>query len=274
MPIAPARLQTATIVSREFRPPGFWCVGIRSPEIAESARPAQYVALDLPGGFMARLPLGVFTTAGDEFTVVFQVWGERTTRLGHAALGETITCIGPLGNEFALPARGARAIIAAGGIGVSPFWLLARELRAAGVETTIVLGARDGARLIGERELLVHGFPVEICTDDGSQGFRGTVVERVAQLPRADIIYGCGPPGMLRALCALAKREYVRCQVSMEETFACSMGTCWGCVVPVRRGCAQGTGYPPAPGERREFDLARVCTDGTVFDAADLLWLQ
>ncbi len=272
MPIAAPRLQTATIVSREYRPPGFWCVGIHCPEIASGARPAQYVAVDVPGGFVVRLPLGVFTTSGDDFTVLFQEWGERTRRLAHSPLGETISCIGPLGNQFALPKAGEKALIVAGGLGVSPFWLLARELRGAQADTTIVLGARSAEHVVGARDLAAHGFPIEICTDDGSAGFHGSVVDRVRSMPRPDIIYACGPPGMLRALCTLATSERVRCQTSMEETFACSLGTCWGCVVPVRRGCPQGTGYPKAPGEQRDFDLARICTDGTVFDAADVLW--
>jgi dihydroorotate dehydrogenase electron transfer subunit len=90
----------------------------------------------------------------------------------------------------------------------------------------------------------------------------------------ADIIYGCGPPAMLRALCLVANAARVPCEISMEETFGCSMGTCWGCVVPVRRGAPQGTGYPPAPRDSRGFDLARVCIDGTVFSASDVLWLE
>ncbi|MDQ6767110.1 MAG: hypothetical protein M3Z41_04810 [Candidatus Eremiobacteraeota bacterium] len=272
MPTAPPQLQTVTIVSREYRAPGFWCVGIRSPEIARTAQPAQYVAIDVPGGFSVPLPLGVFTATGNDFSVLFQEWGERTSRLAHSCVGESISCIGPLGNAFWQPPAGARAIIVAGGLGVSPFWLLARSLREAKVKTTIVLGARSKEYIVGARELAEHKVPIETCTDDGSDGFHGNAVECVRRLPRPDIIYACGPPGMLRALCAFASDERVRCQISMEETFACSMGTCWGCVVPVRRGCPQGTGYPKAPGEQRDFDFARVCTDGTVFDAADVLW--
>jgi hypothetical protein len=60
----------------------------------------------------------------------------------------------------------------------------------------------------------------------------------------------------------------------MEETFGCSMGTCWGCVIPVRRGTPQGTRYPKASAEPRDYDFARVCIDGTVFNAADLVWAQ
>jgi dihydroorotate dehydrogenase electron transfer subunit len=272
MPTAPPQLQTATIVSREYRPPGFWCVGLCCPAVARHARPAQFVAIDIVGGFMVRLPLGVFTVDGDDFTLIFQEWGDRTTRLAHAAVGETVSCIGPLGNEFDLPPAGSRAIIAAGGLGVSPFWLLARELRDAHVDTTIVLGARSKDYLVGARDLGTHGFPIEICTDDGSSGFHGTVIDRVRQLPRPDITYACGPPGMLRALCTFAGKENARCQISMEETFGCSMGTCWGCVVAVRRGSKQGTGYPRASGEQRDYDFARVCADGTVFDAANVVW--
>ncbi len=274
MATAAPRLQAATIVSREHRPPGFWCVGIRSPEISASARPAQYVSLDMAGTFAVRLPLGIYTTRGDDFTVIFQEWGDRSRRLARCAIGDTITCIGPLGNEFILPPAGSRAIIVAGGLGVSPFWLLARELREARVETTIVLGARSKPLVVGSRDLAEHGFPVEVCTDDGSLGFHGNAVERVRRLPKPDIVYGCGPSGMLRALCEFAREARVACHISMEETFACSLGTCWGCVVPVRRGSTQGTGYPRAPGDPRDFDLARICTDGTVFAAADVLWPQ
>ena len=216
MPTAPPQLQTATIVSREYRPPGFWCVGLREPELAKSVRAAQYVAIDLPGGFMMRLPLGVFTAEGEHFTLVFQEWGDRTARLAHTGIGESVSFIGPLGNEFALPRAGSTAIIVAGGLGVSPFWLLARELHEAKVETTIILGARSKDYIVGARELGAHGFHIEICTDDGSAGFHGSVVDRVRGMRRADIVYGCGPPGMLRGLCAFANSEGIRCQISME----------------------------------------------------------
>lgn len=274
MPIRAPRLLPATIVSREFRAPGFWCVRLRCEEVARDAGPAQFVAIDLPGPFAVRLPLGIYTAQDDEFSLLFQEWGERTSRLASLALGDIISCIGPLGNTFALPQRGARATIVAGGLGVAAFWMLARDLRSQGISTTIILGARTKDHLVGREELAPFGFPIEICTDDGSAGFAGNVVERLRGLPAVEAIYGCGPPGMLRALCAYANAAGIACQISMEETFGCSLGTCWGCVVPVRRGCAQGTGYPKAADEGRAFDFARVCADGTVFSATDVVWQQ
>ncbi|HLJ84825.1 MAG TPA: hypothetical protein VKT51_11680 [Candidatus Eremiobacteraceae bacterium] len=268
----PLAHEIAKITRRECVAPGFWCVGFRAPRIAREARAAQYVAIDQPGRFAVRLPLGIWTVEGDEITVLFREWGERTTQLAQSGVGTSVDLIGPLGNEFSAPAAGSRATIVAGGLGVVPFWLLGKRLLEDHVRTRVVLGARTASLLVGASELRALGLRVELCTDDGSDGIRGTVLDVLADGPPADIIYGCGPPQMLRALCAHAVSSRVPCEISMEETFGCSMGTCWGCVVPVRRGAKQGSGYPKAPGESRQYDYSRVCADGTVYAAADLVW--
>ena len=265
-------MESATLTCREQPAPGFWYLGFRAPAIAQRTRSAHFVAIDVPGEFTVRLPLGVWTVEGDTFSLLFREWGRRTKRLAGLALGDAVSVIGPLGNSFAIPAGAKRATIVAGGVGVVPFWLLARELRSAGVECRVLLGARTSAHIVGTSALEHTGAHVTLCTDDGTLGARGTVMDALRASPRADVLYGCGPRPMLRALCEHALAADIPCQVSMEETFGCSLGTCWGCVVPVRRGCPQGTGYPRTAHEQRDYDLARVCADGTVFSASDLRW--
>jgi dihydroorotate dehydrogenase electron transfer subunit len=267
-------LSTATLISREHVAPGFWYLGFHSPAIARSAAPASYVAVDVPGAFVVRLPLGIWTASGDEFSLLFREWGDRTRRLAQLSVGSEVSCIGPLGNQFTIPARGSRAVIVAGGIGIVPFWLLGRDLLTAGVKVLAIVGARTKAMLAGVGTLRDIGLDVRVCTDDGSEGEKATAIDVLRKGDPMDMIYGCGPPGMLRALCRHAVETRTACEISMEETFGCSLGTCWGCVVPVRRGCPQGTGYPPSPRDSRTYDLARVCTDGTVFAAADVMWLE
>ena len=266
-------LETAHLTNREFIAPGFWCLGFRAPKIAAQARAAQYVAIDVPGEFTVRLPLGIWTARDGEVAFLFRKWGARTTALAELPKGSKISMLGPLGNAFALPEPGKRAILAAGGLGIAPFWLLAKSLARAGVETSAVVGARTKELIVGTDALEALGVRPAIFTDDGTAGTRGTVLDGVRASAGTDaVIYGCGPPGLLRALCEFSNAAGAQCQISMEETFGCSMGTCWGCVVPVRRGSVQGTGYPKAANERRDYDLARVCIDGTVFTASDLLW--
>src|SRR5438128_1114074 len=152
-------LETAELTSRERIAPGFWCLGFRSAEIARRARPAHYVAVDLPGTFAVRLPLGIWTAEGDEFTLLFREWGDRTVRLARLADDEPVSVIGPLGNEFALPGAG-RATIVAGGIGVVPFWLLVKELIAGGFYTSVLLGARPKVLLSGAHLVCAVGASV------------------------------------------------------------------------------------------------------------------
>lgn len=272
MPVAQIALETAVVTSRESVAPGFWRVAFRSPRIARAAGPAQYVATDFPGPFAVRLPLGIWTVDGDEFTLLFREWGERTEQLSRVKPGMAISVIGPLGNTFDIPATGKRATIVAGGIGIAPFWLLGKALIEAGVNSCAIIGARTKSMLAGVDELRDLGLPLDICTDDGSAGQKGTVLDILRAQGPTDMLYGCGPSAMLRALCEHANAASTKCQISMEETFGCSMGTCWGCVVPLRRGSSQATGYPKAEGEQRAYDLSRVCTDGTVYSATDVVW--
>jgi dihydroorotate dehydrogenase electron transfer subunit len=272
MPVGQLALENAVVTSRESVAPGFWRVALRSPRIARAAGPAQYVATDFPGPFAVRLPLGIWTVDGDEFTLLFREWGERTAQLARVMAGMEISVIGPLGNRFEIPEKGTRATIVAGGIGIVPFWLLGKALLDAGVRTRTIIGARSRSMLAGVDELRALGLTMDICTDDGSAGERGTVLDVLRAQGPTDVLYGCGPPGMLRGLCEHANATNTKCQISMEETFGCSMGTCWGCVVPLRRGSIQATGYPKANDEQRAYDLSRVCTDGTVYSAADVVW--
>ncbi len=272
MPTHQPLLEDATLISREFIAPGFWCLGFHSPNIAQRAGSAQYVAIDVPGDFAVRLPLGIWTVADETLTLLFREWGTRTARLAALPLQTELSLLGPLGNRFVAPPGTKKAAIVAGGLGIVPFWLLIDEQRRAGIALDVIVGARSKDLLVGVPALRELGVEVRTCTDDGSDGNAGTVLQTLADQDPPDAMFGCGPPAMLRALCALAGERNVPCQVSMEETFGCSMGTCWGCVIPVRRGCAQATGYPRAAGDPRDFDLARVCADGTVFDAADVLW--
>ena len=71
-------------------------------------------------------------------------------------------------------------------------------------------------------------------------------------------ILACGPREMLKAVAELALPLDIRVQVSLESSMACGFGVCWGCVTAVREG--------DKPGYRR------VCREGPVFDAKEVVW--
>ena len=64
---------------------------------------------------------------------------------------------------------------------------------------------------------------------------------------------------MLRAVSKISSTYCVPTQLAMENRMGCAMGVCLGCVCKIRT---------PDDG----FEYQRVCTEGPVFDAKDIVW--
>jgi dihydroorotate dehydrogenase electron transfer subunit len=100
-----------------------------------------------------------------------------------------------------------------------------------------------------------------VRTEDGTRGEPGLAHTALGDFLEANeehscAVYACGPRPMLYEVARIGERYRVPTQVLMEETIACGLGACQGCVV-------RGTdGY------------LRVCTDGPVFDASRIDWLD
>ena len=106
------------------------------------------------------------------------------------------------------------------------------------------------------------GCDVRLATDDGSKGHHGFVTDLLRQRLEeggADIIYACGPKGMLQAVAAIAEEFGVRCEVSLEERMACGIGACLGCATPIRTADGGMT-------------YKHVCKDGPVFDTKEVIF--
>jgi dihydroorotate dehydrogenase electron transfer subunit len=194
---------------------------------------------------------------GDVCEIMYAVAGKGTRILAAKRLGDRIGAIGPLGNSFGIDKPFETAVIIAGGIGVAPFVFMTRLLRDRGRKALTFLGARNSERIV--RNGLEN---VRIATDDGSEGYRGNVVDcadaYLSRVPVADpMIFACGPGPMLKAAQSLAGRKSIPCELSLESEMACGMGICQGCPVEA------------AHGDRK---YALVCTDGPCFDSRDIVF--
>jgi NAD(P)H-flavin reductase len=130
-----------------------------------------------------------------------------------------------------------------------------RELTARGDCTTAIVGARTKDLLILIDELRPQCRNVEVCTDDGSAGFKGFVTQRLAQLiggdgpGRPDHVVAIGPMAMMRAVAETTRETKVKTLVSMDPLMVDGTGMCGGCRVTV--------------GGKAQF----ACVDGPCFDA-------
>jgi dihydroorotate dehydrogenase electron transfer subunit len=209
--------------------------------------------------------------------VVYLVLGRGTSALARRRPGDRLTIWGPLGNGFGPPPSPSVPVaFVAGGIGQTPFlalgrWWLGSARYGDGPPlpgpfapaATLYYGARSSDLLAGLDDFRDAGVELRRATDDGSAGHHGFVTELLSSdlergLRPAKVV-GCGPPPMLRALAGLAERSGLDCDLSLENHMACGFGACFSCVAPIRQ--ADGS-----------TDLRRVCVEGPIFRARDVVF--
>jgi dihydroorotate dehydrogenase electron transfer subunit len=228
-----------------------------------SCEPGHFFMLSpaFPGGvpFLGR-PLSIGDVRNGRLHFLLRALGRATRWFRSLPAGAPMRLVGPLGRPFDPPDREVHRMVA-GGIGLAPFFYLARRLRETrpGSRIELLYGERAAASHVELDETGELFDAVERFTDDGTRGTPGTVVDGAARrLGDEAAWYGCGPQPMLRALAERLEGAGVAdAQFSLEERMACGFGVCQACIVPNREG-------PP------RYRL--LCMEGPVVDPRAVAW--
>jgi dihydroorotate dehydrogenase electron transfer subunit len=213
---------------------------------------------------------------GIEVGFLYAPVGVGTRALATLEPGAPIECLGPLGRGYPLELPGTQVLIA-GGRGVAPLLFAADALKRRAIE--FIFGARDAEHLVGLGDATARlkrtGGHLHLCTDDGSRGTRGNVVQvldRIAPgLEGPLVLHACGPHGMLKAIALWALEHEVPAFLAMESVMACGTGVCRGCPLP-RSAESTEAFQNTAPSLLGNREYAMCCTEGPVFEAGELDW--
>jgi dihydroorotate dehydrogenase electron transfer subunit len=199
---------------------------------------------------------------GGTMELIVAPHGAGSKWLCSQAEGSEVDIIAPLGTAFGIPTQPVNALLVGGGYGSAPLFGLAEVLKARGCKVDMLLGASTGGKIYAPMEGKRAVNSLKIYTEDGSMGETGRVTEPIKSLiadKAIDVIYSCGPMGMLRAISELAAGTDVVHQSAVEEAMACGIGICMTCVLPVM-------------GEDGKVAMLRSCIDGPVMDGAQVQW--
>lgn len=221
---------------------------LRVPIIAAGVQAGQFVHLEAPG-FSLRRPFTVAAVAGDSITLIIRRLGAGTEALATTPYGAALRVLGPLGNGFR-PSQGTPLLLG-GGIGAAALTLLASRLK----EGLFIVGGRRRQDLWLEATPLPPGITVKYCTDDGSRGYAGNIVDCAREFLKPGVwVAACGPEPMLASLQLLLKERGIAGQFALEGRMACGLGACMGCACQTIAG------------------PALVCKDGPVFAADQVVF--
>src|SRR5262245_28545885 len=130
----------ATVIANTRLSHDYNVLALAAPQIADTTLPGQFVMVKAGTGYdpLLRRPFSVFEVLQDEsgrpvgLSILVKRIGPSTRLLYDAKVGDTIPCLGPLGQPFSLIDSAAEGWMVAGGVGLAPFWTLARALAARG----------------------------------------------------------------------------------------------------------------------------------------------
>ena len=233
---------------------------VHSPEFATlyvnqaiDFKPGQFVMVWIPG--VDEKPYTISHHSPDRFGITVEAKGIFSKKAVSLGPGDKIGIRGPFGNGFNMGSDYKRVAVVAGGCGMAPLAPLVEAFQAGnGPEILLIQGARSKSFLLYPDRFTAN---VEICTDDGSKGYKGFVTDILVQkikelsaacVPGFDMVYACGPEIMMAKVFDLCEAHGIPCQVSLERYMRCGFGVCGACV------CGH----------------AVVCKDGPVFGSKDL----
>jgi dihydroorotate dehydrogenase electron transfer subunit len=245
------------VVEKKELKKNIFLIKIYSPKIANVIEPGQFLNIRVSNDYfpLLRRPFSVCDVEDENIFVMFNIVGEGTKILADKSTGDKLDIIGPLGNGFKLNDDFETAVIVAGGLGSAPFPFVTQMLK----------GKNEIMSFVGGRtneDVVTYGLEnVHTASDDGSAGYKGTVIDllqkKLDYLQKKKIkIFGCGPTQMLRALQNLCSKTNINCEISTECAMACGFGICQGC---------------PVESATSKEKYLLVCKDGPVFNAKDVI---
>lgn len=258
------------IVLKEMLTPTICRMKVEAPRLASSARPGQFLIIraDERG---ERIPLTISDYDREEgtVTIVTQKIGASTSEICSYEVGDSFAdVVGPLGipSDFTEMTdeelKSRRYVFIAGGVGTAPVYPQVKWLHERGVSVDVIIGAKNKDLLIYKDEMASVCDNLYICTDDGSDGFKGLVTAMLEKLVtedgnKYDQAVAIGPMIMMKFATLTCRKLGLPVIVSLNTLMVDGTGMCGACRVTVggkvRFACVEG---PEFDGYLVDFDEA------------------
>lgn len=257
------------IVEKKWLTPIICYMDIEAPDLATAALPGQFLIIktDAKG---ERIPLTIcdYDRKKGTVTIVFQVLGESTRKMGEFEKGEYFAdVVGPLGQPSELihtdieELKKKKYLFVAGGVGTAPVYPQVKWMKENGIDTDVVIGTRSKDTLIFEDEMKAVSGNLYICTDDGTYGRKGMVTDVIDDLLKEGRHYDhaiiIGPMIMMKFASKKCRENNISNTVSLNPLMVDGTGMCGACRVTidgkVKFACVDG---PEFDGDKVNFDEA------------------
>ena len=263
---------------------------LKAPETSAHAKPGHFVHIQCNESIFMRRPMSIMRSDSKNkmIEILYKVHGAGTDALSNKRIGEKIDLIGPIGQPFKMKGYKKRPLLIGGGVGIPPMIFLAEHIKntTKNLKPLVLMGSEIPFPFKNQpSKIIINEMPSDVTASmtlledwkiasrltslkDYAGCFGGHVteladiwLEKLDPDQREEVeIFSCGPTLMLKAISKLAKKYNLSCQVSLEEYMACAVGGCAGCTVLIKT--------------ENGNEMKRVCVDGPVFEAKNVIQFQ
>jgi dihydroorotate dehydrogenase electron transfer subunit len=232
---------------------GYYKLTIFAPELAQAAKPGQFVNIRVSKSLtpLLRKPFGIYAVDAEKISILYRLVGKGTQILSEVEKDQMLDVLGPLGTPAKISKDTKKTAIIAGGVGIAAVRLITENIEG---DCDLFYGVQNKSELaelnIWE-ELTENIF---LSSDDGSCGEKGFITEVfAANASKYERVICCGPKVMMEKVFN-ACSDSIETYFLMEEYMACGIGICMGCVTKTKKG------------------YRCICKDGPVFKGSDIVW--
>lgn len=212
-------------------------------------KPGKFINIKIENKFLRR-PMSIFKIDKNKFATVYKVIGDGTKILSQVQAKQKLDLLIDLGNNYSLVDNDDILIIA-GGCGIGSIFDLIKEYKSRKINLHVVIGFKTKQDVFFYEEIKKLTNNVYYCTEDGSIGEKGNIIEIIRKYKLQNhYYYVCGSNNLLKAVYSCCKQG----QLSLECRMGCGYGVCMGCSIMTKNGSK------------------RVCVEGPIFESKDLLW--
>jgi ferredoxin--NADP+ reductase len=247
------------ILKREVLVPNTVCLKIEALEIAQKAKPGQFVILRVDEvGERFPLSLTGWDRKEGAVEVLFLIMGRSTMKLSSLKEGDRVMdVVGPLGRPTEIESYG-NAMCVCSTFGVGPTITLARALKEKGNKVVSVMEAKDQAYLFWEDKLKSVSDETQVVLGDGSRGKHRQASQFVKQYlesgSKIDRVFVFGRVFTMMECSQVTKPFGIKTIVGLTPIMVDGTGMCGCCRVAV--------------GGETKF----TCVDGPEFDGHLVDW--
>lgn len=247
------------VISNEHLNDRYYSILIKCPEISSTIKEGQFIMISYgkENDSLLRRPFSVYRydRKKEEIEIAYLLKGKGTEIMKDMKSGDEIDLLGPLGNFYEISPETRGIAVIGRGVGIASIASLGIKAQKEGLYSLSILSGRSPEAIIGNDLLEEVGCDLVCMYDsDGSssiENFEKVLREKIENKD-IDQIYSCGSNRMGRIVKKLSEEYKIDGYISFEESMACGIGVCKGCVCKTKKG------------------YKTVCKDGPIFNVKEV----